>query len=97
MADIRRRGVRFDGMGLDGLSALGTEVTRPQSVAVLAETLAETGNVEEALALVTEALAMIERSGADATIAVLTGLAVVNLALVAMLWTSCRAMPQMRQ
>jgi MFS family permease len=34
---------------------------------------------------------LIETSGADATIAVLTGLAAVILALIAMLWASCRA------
>src|SRR6202035_1282840 len=34
---------------------------------------------------------LIELSSADATIAVLTGLAAVNLALIAMLWVSCRA------
>ena len=33
---------------------------------------------------------LIERSGADATIAVLAGLAVVNLLLIAMLWATCR-------
>jgi hypothetical protein len=34
---------------------------------------------------------LIEASSADATIAILTGLAAINLALIAMLWASCRA------
>jgi type IV secretory pathway TrbD component len=33
---------------------------------------------------------MIEAAGADATIAILAGLAAVNLALIAMLWITCK-------
>src|SRR5262249_7361758 len=33
---------------------------------------------------------LIEASGADATIAILTALAAINLALIGMLWASCR-------
>jgi MFS family permease len=36
---------------------------------------------------------LIEASGADATIAILTTFAAINLALIAMLWVSCRARP----
>jgi hypothetical protein len=36
---------------------------------------------------------LIEASGADATIAILSALAAINLALIAMLWASCRARP----
>src|SRR2546422_6363585 len=44
--------------------AMGTEITRPQCSALLAESVAEDGRVEEGLAIIAEVLAMVERIGA---------------------------------
>src|SRR2546422_4608383 len=44
--------------------AMGTEITRPQCSALLAESVAEDGRVAEGLAIVAEVLAMVERIGA---------------------------------
>ena len=43
---------------------MGTEITRPQCGALLAESVAEDGRVEEGLAIIAETLAMVERTGA---------------------------------
>ena len=50
--------------GLATLQAMGTELTRPQCSALLAESVAEEGRVEEGLAIIAEVLAMVERIGA---------------------------------
>ncbi len=60
----RAEGIAEIREGLATLQAMGTEVTRPQCGALLAESVAEDGRVEEGLAIVAEGLAMVERTGA---------------------------------
>jgi len=60
----RAEGIAEIREGLATLQAMGTEVTRPQCGALLAESVAEDGRVEEGLAIIAEGLAMVERTGA---------------------------------
>ena len=60
----RAEGIAEIREGLAALQAMGTEVTRPQCNALLAESVAEDGRVEEGLAIIAEGLAMVERTGA---------------------------------
>src|SRR6266568_5005377 len=60
----RAEGIAEIREGLATLQAMGTEITRPQCSALLAESVAEDGRVEEGLAIIAEVLAMVERIGA---------------------------------
>ncbi|HLQ59323.1 MAG TPA: AAA family ATPase [Gemmatimonadales bacterium] len=60
----RAEGIAEIREGLATLQAMGTEITRPQCSALLAESVAEDGRVEEGLAIIAETLAMVERTGA---------------------------------
>lgn len=60
----RAEGIAEIREGLATLQAMGTEITRPQCGALLAESVAEDGRVEEGLAIIAETLAMVERTGA---------------------------------
>jgi DNA-binding SARP family transcriptional activator/predicted ATPase len=60
----RAEGIAEIREGLATLQEMGTELTRPQCGALLAESVAEDGHVEEALAIIAEVLAMVERIGA---------------------------------
>src|SRR5207245_2108998 len=60
----RAEGIAEIREGLAAVQAMGTEVTRPQCNALLAESVAEDGRVEEGLAIIAEGLAMVERTGA---------------------------------
>ncbi len=60
----RAEGIAEIREGLATLHAMGTEITRPQCSALLAESVAEDGRVEEGLAIIAEVLAMVERIGA---------------------------------
>ena len=62
----------------------------PERYAILIGRLAFPALIVQALAPSAGAL-LVERHGVDATIAVLTGFAVVNVALIARLWVLCRA------
>ena len=61
----------------------------PERYATLMGRLAFPSLIAQALAPSAGAL-LIERHGADATMAVLTGLAALNVALIAVLWALCR-------
>ncbi len=60
----RAEGIAEIREGLATLQAMGTEVTRPQCGALLAESVADDGRIEEGLAIIAEGLAMVERTGA---------------------------------
>jgi predicted ATPase len=60
----RAEGIAEIREGLATLQAMGTEHTRPQCCALLAECVAEDGRVEEGLAIIAETLVMVEHTGA---------------------------------
>jgi predicted ATPase len=63
-----QRGSAIDGIAemreaLAGYRAIGSEISRPQFLALLAEALGDQGQFDEALALLAEALATVETTG----------------------------------
>ena len=59
-----REGIAEIREGLAELRAIGTDVTRPQCNALLAELLTEQGDVDEALAVIADAEAVVQKWGA---------------------------------
>jgi predicted ATPase len=49
--------------GLAALRAVGAEIERPSSLALLAEVYGQEGQAEKGLAVLAEALAMVDKSG----------------------------------
>ena len=59
----REEGITQMHQGLAALRAVGAEIERPSSLALLAEAYGKEGQAEEGLAVLAEALAMVDKSG----------------------------------